>query len=143
MSALARVVEALEPSLREHAVSQPPAGELESGLDDAEHAFVIEAVREGYLLHHGDPRTLKGMDADLRLLAGDALYALGLERLAQLGDLEAVAELADLISLCAWAHAESRAEVVPALWGASVEVLAGRGGRGARHAAAQIATPAG
>ena len=41
------------------------------------------------------------MDADLRLLAGDALYALGLSRLAEAGDLEAVAELADLISLSA------------------------------------------
>ena len=49
-----------------------------------------------------------GMDADLRLLAGDALYALGLARLAELGDLPAVAELADLIALCARAHARGR-----------------------------------
>lgn len=143
MSALARVVAALEPSLREHAVSEPSPGELETGIDDAERAFVIEAVREGYLLHYGEPRTLEGMDEDLRLLAGDALYALGLERLAELGDLEAVAELADLISLCAWAHAESRTDVLPTLWGASVEMLSGRGGFGARHAAAQIGAPAG
>ena len=38
-------------------------------------------------------------DPDLALLAGDRLYALGLERLAALGDLEAVAELADVIAL--------------------------------------------
>ena len=38
-------------------------------------------------------------DPDLALLLGDQLYALGLSRLAALGDLEAVAELADLISL--------------------------------------------
>ena len=50
------------------------------------------------------------MDDDLRLLAGDALYALGLSRLAQTGDLDAVAELADLISDCARAHAEGRPE---------------------------------
>ena len=38
------------------------------------------------------------MDEDLRLLAGDALYALGCRAWPQAGDLEAVAELADLIS---------------------------------------------
>ena len=41
------------------------------------------------------------------LLAGDYLYALGLERLAGRGDLEAVGELADLISLAAQVHAEN------------------------------------
>ena len=50
------------------------------------------------------------MDDDLRLLAGDALYALGLSRLADSGDLAAVAELADLISLTARAQAEGRPE---------------------------------
>ena len=53
--------------------------------------FVLEAVYEGYLMHYGEPRAFSGMDADLRLLAGDALYALGLSRLAETGDLEAVA----------------------------------------------------
>ena len=52
------------------------------------------------------PRLLAGHDADLALLAGDYLYALGLERLAALGDPEAVAELSDLISLSAACHAE-------------------------------------
>ena len=52
---------------------------------------MIEAVREGYLLHYGEPRIVVGADTDLALLAGDYLYALGLERLAALGDLEAVA----------------------------------------------------
>ena len=47
------------------------------------------------------PRLLDTDDPDLRLLAGDYLYALGLSRLARLGDLEAVRELADLITLCA------------------------------------------
>ena len=60
--------------------------------------FVLEAVYEGYLLHYGESRAFAGMDADMRLLAGDALYALGLARLAESGDLEAVAELSDLIS---------------------------------------------
>ena len=53
------------------------------------------------------PRLIDGADGDLRLLAGDYLYALGLERLAARGDLEAVSELADLISLSAQVHAEN------------------------------------
>jgi hypothetical protein len=56
------------------------------------------------------------MDADLRLLAGDTLYALGLDRLARAGDLEAVAALSDLISACARAQAEGRPERAESLW---------------------------
>ena len=52
---------------------------------------MVEAVREGYLLHYGEPRLLAGHDDDLALLAGDYLYALGIERLAALGDADAVA----------------------------------------------------
>jgi hypothetical protein len=70
--------------------------------------WVLEAVREGYLLHYGEPRALQGLDPDLQLLGGDAMYALGLARLADEGDLEAVAELADLISACAAAESEGR-----------------------------------
>jgi hypothetical protein len=58
-----------------------------------EYAQVIESVREGYLLHYGEPRLLAGLDADLALLAGDYLYAQGLDRLASLRDPDAVAEL--------------------------------------------------
>ena len=94
--------------------------------------FVIEAVYEGYLMHYGTPRAFSGMDEDLRLLAGDALYALGLARLAERGDLEAVAELADLISLTARAHAEGRAELAESLWLASARALSEEGSAGAR-----------
>ena len=71
--------------------------------------WVLESVREGYLMHYGDPRAFEGLDDDLRLLGGDALYAIGLARLAGEGDLEAVAILADLISASAQAQAEGRA----------------------------------
>jgi len=64
-------------------------------------ATVIELVREGYLCHYREPRLLHGLDPDLRLLLGDHLYARGIERLARLGDLLAVGELADLISIAA------------------------------------------
>ena len=81
-----------------------------------EYALVVESVREGYLLHYGEPRLLAGHDADLGLLAGDYLYALGLDRLAALGDTEAVAVLSELISRCAQLHAEGRAGEVAGLW---------------------------
>lgn len=90
-----------------------------------EYALVIESVREGYLLHYGEPRLLSGQDADLSLLAGDYLYALGIERLARLGDAEAVGSLADLISSCAQCHAEGREDAVPDLWHSTASAIAG------------------
>jgi len=96
--------------------------------DPAAYALVIESVREGYLLHYGEPRIVLGADADMRLLAGDYLYALGLERLAGLGDLPAVRELSDLISLGAQLNAEQPGPPPPrtgeALWLASTAAIA-------------------
>ncbi|HEV2770379.1 MAG TPA: hypothetical protein VGV40_09380 [Solirubrobacteraceae bacterium] len=83
----------------------PPSGPAGGGLD-ADRAFAVAAVREGYLLHYGAPEVVREADAGLALLAGDRLYALGLARLAAVGDLEAVRALADLISECARSHAE-------------------------------------
>jgi hypothetical protein len=77
---------------------------------------VIEAVREGYLLHYGESRLIAGHDPDLALLAGDYLYALGLDRLAALGDTDAVAVLSELIARCAQFHAEGRGDEVDPLW---------------------------
>ncbi|MBS1889620.1 MAG: hypothetical protein JSU06_20795 [Actinobacteria bacterium] len=90
-----------------------------------EYALVVEAVREGYLLHYGDSRLLAGHDADLGLLAGDYLYALGLDRLAALGDTEAVAVLSELISRCAQLHAEGRAREVEPLWADAARQVGG------------------
>jgi hypothetical protein len=95
-----------------------------------EYTLLVEAIREGYLLHYETPRLIEGADSDLRLLAGDYLYALGLERLAARGDLEAVRELADLISLSAQIHADagepSPHRLAGALWlAATVAVAAG------------------
>jgi hypothetical protein len=135
VSALAEVAAAVDPALQPYTLAAPPQGEWERRLPESPHrAFTLEAVYEGYLLHYGEPRAFApDMDRDLRLLAGDALYALGLDRLAQHGDLDAVAELADLISLCARAQAEGRPELVPALWEASVQALSPAGGPGARE----------
>ncbi len=123
MSALEEIVAAVDPSLAPYAVGRPPRGEWEPRLEDSVRAFVMEAVYEGFLMHYREPRAFAGMDHDLRLLAGDALYALGLDRLAQAGDLPAVAELADLISACAQAEAEGRSEDVPALWEATLTAI--------------------
>lgn len=92
----------------------------------AEYALVVEAVREGYLLHYAEPRLLARHDADLGLLAGDYLYALGLDRLAALGDTAAVAVLSELIGNCARLHAEGREAEVELLWTAAAYAIAGR-----------------
>jgi hypothetical protein len=94
-----------------------------AGAHPAEIALVVEAVFEGYLLHYARSRLFAGGDADLALLAGDRLYALGLARLADLGDLAAVAELADVISLCAQAQAEGDAELAGAVWEAGATAI--------------------
>lgn len=81
-----------------------------------EYAVVFEAVREGYLLHYGEPRLMAGHDPDLGLLAGDYMYALGLNRLAAMGDTDSVAVLSELIARCAQLHAEGRGDEVEGLW---------------------------
>jgi hypothetical protein len=90
---------------------------------EADVAFVIEAIREGYLLHYGTPRIVRDDDRDLALLAGDRLYALGLDRLAALGDVDAVAELADVISLCAQARAAGDPDLAEAVWHAGAVAI--------------------
>jgi hypothetical protein len=118
------MAEASEPALRSYRAPLPSAGRWEAA--DPDRAFVLEAVYEGYLLHYAQPRAFRDMDPDLRLLSGDALYALGLARLADREDLEAVAELAGLISDCARAEAEGRPQEVAGLWDASAARLGAR-----------------
>ena len=78
--------------------------------------LAVTAVLEGCLLHYGKPRALQIADPDLALLAGDRLYALGLARLAAIGDLTAIAELADIIALSAQAHTADDGELALAAW---------------------------
>ena len=87
------------------------------------YALLFEAIREGYLLHYGDPRVVAPEDPDLALLAGDRLFALGLSRLAEMGDLEAVRLLADAISECARVHAEGRGGEAAGVWSRSAAAL--------------------
>ncbi len=96
-----------------------------SAAAPGEYAFVVEAVREGYLLHYGKPRLLADHDEDLALLAGDYLYALGIDRLAALGDTEAVAVLGELIGSCAQLHSEGRLDEVAGLWRSAALAVGG------------------
>jgi hypothetical protein len=111
-----------------------------------EYAVIVESVREGYLLHYGEPRIVSGADRDLRLLAGDYLYALGLDRLAALGDLDAVRELSDLISLAAEVNDGTREDArrqreAGTLWLAATVAIAA--GPSAEHGTAKAALRAG
>lgn len=108
------------PELGELAASGPG-----TAAAPAEYALVVEAVREGYLLHYETPRLLAGHDPDLALLAGDYLYALGLDRLAALDDTRAVTILSDLISTCARLHAEGNTARIDDLWRAAAKDIAG------------------
>jgi hypothetical protein len=112
---------------------------------EGEYAFVVEAVREGYELHYGEPRVVSAADRDLELLAGDYLYALGLERLASLGDLESVRELSDLISLAARLHdrdnpTERVAAESAALWLSAVTAIANGAETAHEHGKAALGT---
>jgi hypothetical protein len=112
-----------EPALGELVASGPRAAEA-----PGEYALLFEAIREGFLLHYGTPRLLAGADPDLKLLAGDYLYALGLERLAARGDVDSVHELGDLISLSAQLHARDgggATDAVDVLWLASAVAVGG------------------
>jgi hypothetical protein len=122
VTVLDQIAAAAGPSLAPHVAKE--RGPARFGDELGGRQFVLEAVYEGYLLHYGAPRLFEGVEDDLRLLAGDALYALGLARLAERGDLAAVAELSSLISRSAQAHAEGRGDEVEALWDASASVLA-------------------
>ncbi len=89
----------------------------------AEYELLLEMILEGSLLHYGRPRVVRCTDPDLALLLGDQLYALGLSRLAALGDLDAVSELADLISLLAQAQAGSDDRLANAVWQAGAAAI--------------------
>jgi hypothetical protein len=88
-----------------------------------DYELLVEAIYEGYLLHYGSPRVVRAPEADLRLLAGDQLYALGLARLVELGDTLAVAELADVITLSALAQGAGQQALADAVWAAGARAV--------------------
>ena len=90
---------------------------------EAEYELLLEMILEGSLLHYGSPRVVHTTDRDLALLLGDRLYALGLARLAALGDLDSVAVLADVISQLAQAHAEGEQGRAAEIWDAGATAI--------------------
>ena len=112
-----------------------------AGSRAADYELLLEMILEGSLLHYGAPRVVRVEDPDLALLLGDQLYALGLSRLAELGDLEAVGELADLISLLAQARAAHDAPLADAIWEAGATAIGW--GRTPEHEAAKALARAG
>jgi hypothetical protein len=90
---------------------------------EQDYELLLEMIYEGSRLHYGEPRVVQPSDPDLALLLGDQLYALGLSRLADLGDLDAVAELADLISLVAQAQAAEDEDLSDAVWEAGAVAI--------------------
>ncbi|HEY2435907.1 MAG TPA: hypothetical protein VGH93_01915 [Solirubrobacteraceae bacterium] len=100
-----------------------------------EYELLLEMILEGSHLHYGPQRLVRTADLDLALLVGDQLYALGLARLAAVGDLAAVTELADVISLVAEAHASSDAALADAVWEAGAVAIGW--GADARHQTAK------
>jgi hypothetical protein len=105
----------------------------------AEPRFVLglETIYEGYLLHFGRPRLFAPPDADTAILLGDYLYAHGLVRVAAFEEVEAVADLADLISLCSQGAADGRDGDGEA-WAATAALL-GAGELGEARSALRLA----
>ncbi|MGH3134209.1 MAG: hypothetical protein ACRDNY_10810, partial [Gaiellaceae bacterium] len=85
-------------------------------------ALGLETIYEGYLVHYWRSRLFSQVDADTALLLGDYLYAHGLVRVAATGNIAAVADLAELISLCAQARAQGR-DGDGAAWAATASCL--------------------
>jgi hypothetical protein len=149
------VLERLAAALRERTALAPEVVAGPAGGEPARHGplaasgpraaerpedyeLLVEAIREGYLLHYARARIVRTDDEDVALLAGDRLYAFGLDLLARLDDLEAVAVLADTISLGAAAHAAADPALAEAAWDAGA-VAVGWGAGEAHRAASELA----
>ena len=92
----------------------------------ARFADGVEAIYEGFLVHHARGRVFAAPDRQLGLLLGDYLYASGLVSVCQAGDVEAVAALADLVALAAHLRAEGDVDGDDGrLWLATARHLAG------------------
>jgi hypothetical protein len=134
----------LAESVRPEGNGQGPAGDLARRAAEGpratdhqtEYELLLELIIEGSRLHYGSPRVVHTDDPDLALLLGDQLYALGLAKLAALGDLEAVSELADVISLVAEAQAAADPELAEAIWQAGASAIGWGAGEGHTQAKA-------
>ena len=120
---IATLVAADAPADGEYGPAQTAASGPRAQGAREEYELLVETIYEGYLLHYDAPRVLAPPEADLGLLAGDRLYALGLARLVALGDTEAVAELADTITLSALSQATGEPALADAVWEAGARAV--------------------
>jgi hypothetical protein len=104
-----------------------------SVLGPPEHSLAVETIYEGYLVHYGRSRLFARSDDAGALLLGDYLYAHGLVHVAGSGDVAAVGDLAELISLCAQVRTEGRKGDAEA-WAATAALLGTDTLEGAREA---------
>lgn len=88
--------------------------------NEPDYELLLGMIGEGVRLHYGKAELVRPADPDLALLLGDQLYALGLARLAALGDVEAVAQLGDVISLISQAESAGDSELADAVWKAGI-----------------------
>jgi hypothetical protein len=109
------------------------AGPRTAGNDEL-YEQLLGDIADAVRLHY----SYDGEDPDLALLDGDRLYARGLCTLAELGDLEATAELADVISLIASARVAGDAELADAVWAGGV-VAVGWGASAGHETAKELA----
>ena len=124
---------ATESPLWDAALRVPAEREREpvfSTLGEERFALATETIYEGYLLHYGRPRLFRPADPDTAVLLGDYLYAHGLVRLARHGDVRAVADLAELISICTQlrAHSGPAAPLDGPVWAATASALGSSNG---------------
>lgn len=113
-----------EPDGRDTAFGDLAAAGPRTATRADDYAFIVEAVREGYLCHYGSSRILDEPDDDLALLAGDLFYAIGIRGLAELEDLESTGILSDLIRVAAELQASGRQDLAEVLWLGQIVALA-------------------
>jgi hypothetical protein len=127
---------AVESPLWAEALKAPRERVLEpvfSVLCPPEHALGVETIYEGYLVHYGRSRLFGESDDAVALLLGDYLYAHGLVHVAASGEVAAVVDLAELISLCAQLRTDGRRGDAEA-WAATAALLGTETLDGAREA---------
>ena len=126
-----------ESGLWAESLRPPEERELEpvfSTLAGDRFGLGLETIYEGYLVHYGRARLFAAPDEDTSLLLGDYLYAHGLVRIAELGEVDAILELAELISHCAQLRAEG-ADGDGDAWADTAARLGGNGDADARREA--------